>query len=46
LSGIEYEGRKPGADILAAIAEKYPHYILWILTGKTDPKAGQTKPKT
>jgi transcriptional regulator with XRE-family HTH domain len=44
LSGIEYEGRKPGADILAAIAEKYPQHILWILTGKADPKVGQTRP--
>lgn len=45
LIGIEYDGRKPGADILAAFAEKYPQHIYWLLTGKTDPKAGHTKPK-
>lgn len=45
LTGIEYDGRKPGADILAAIAEKYPEHILWILTGKADSKVGQMSPK-
>lgn len=45
VAAIEYDGNKPGADILAAIAEKYPHYILWILTGKTDSKVGQAKPR-
>lgn len=45
LQGIEYDGRKPGADILAAFAEKYPQHIYWLLTGKTDPKAGHTKPR-
>lgn len=44
LTGIEYDGRKPGADILAAIAEKYPQYILWILTGEADSKCRQIKP--
>lgn len=44
LTGIEYDGRKPGADILAAIAEKYPEYVLWILTGRTDATVGQIKP--
>lgn len=46
LTGIEYDGRKPGADILAAIAEAYPQHILWILTGKTNSKIGQTRPRT
>lgn len=45
VQGIEYDGHKPGADILAAFAEKYPQYIYWLLTGKTDAKAGHTRPK-
>lgn len=44
VAAIEYDGNKPGADILAAIAKAYPQYILWILTGKADPSAGQTRP--
>lgn len=45
LEGIEYEGKKPGADILAAIAGKYPQYMIWVLTGKADAKAGHLKPE-
>lgn len=45
LEAIEYDGSKPGADILACYAEKYPQHILWVLTGKTDQKVGQTCPK-
>lgn len=44
LQAIEYDGKKPGADILAAITDKYPQYIVWILTGKTDPGAGHLRP--
>lgn len=46
VAAIEYDGNKPGADILAAIAEKYPQHVLWLLTGKVDPKVGQTKPRS
>lgn len=44
LAAIEYDGNKPGADILGKIAEKYPQYILWVLTGKANPEVGQIKP--
>lgn len=44
LAGIEYDGNNPSAEILAAIAAKYPQYILWILTGTTDPAVGQAQP--
>lgn len=45
VAAIEYDGNKPGADILAKIAEAYPQHILWILTGKANSKLGQTRPK-
>lgn len=44
VAAIEYDGNKPGAEILAAIAKAYPQYILWILTGTADSKVGQIKP--
>lgn len=44
LAGIEYDGNKPSADILAKIAGAYPQHILWIITGKANPEVGQTKP--
>lgn len=45
LISIEREGKKPGAEILAAMAEKYPQYMIWLLTGKTDAKAGHISPQ-
>lgn len=44
LAAIEYDGNKPGAEILGKIAEKYPQHVLWILTGKTDLDVGQIRP--
>lgn len=44
LAGIEYDGNKPSANILAKIAEAYPNHILWILTGRTDPEIRQSRP--
>jgi transcriptional regulator with XRE-family HTH domain len=45
LTSIERGDRKPGADILAIYANAYPQYILWILTGTTNTKVGQIRPK-
>lgn len=44
LISIEREGKKPGTEILSAIANHYPQYIVWLLTGNTDEKAGHFKP--
>ncbi len=45
LKDMEKTTKKPGADILAALAVKYPQYMIWILTGTTDAKAGHISPE-
>lgn len=42
---IEYRGTSASVQVVAAIAEHWPEYSYWLLTGKTIPKTGQTKPK-
>ena len=44
LDGIEQKGSTPNGDTLAAICSNYPQYTLWLMTGQTDPAAGQISP--
>jgi transcriptional regulator with XRE-family HTH domain len=42
---LEYRGTSASVEAVAAVAEQWPEYSYWLLTGKTDPKVGQTRPK-
>lgn len=42
---MEQRASAPREAILKAVAEKYPEYCYWLLTGKVSPKVGQVKPK-
>jgi len=42
---LEYRGTSASVQIVAAVAEQWPEYSYWLLTGKINLKVGQTKPK-
>ncbi len=42
---LEYRGTSASVQIVAAVAEQWPEYSYWLLTGKVNLKVGQTKPK-
>ncbi len=39
------ERKRATAEHLEAIGRLWPEYSLWLLTGKTQPEAGQTSPE-
>ncbi|MBW3568087.1 MAG: helix-turn-helix domain-containing protein, partial [Proteobacteria bacterium] len=41
---MEQRASSPREPMLKAVAEKYPQYCYWLLTGKVNSKVGQTKP--
>lgn len=45
LQTLEYRGTSASVQIVAAVAEQWPEYSYWLLTGKVNLKVGQTKPK-
>lgn len=45
LETMEQRAASPREAMLKAVAEKYPEYCYWLLTGKVNSKMGQTRPK-
>lgn len=45
LQTLEYRGTSASVQLVAAVAEQWPEYSYWLLTGKVQSKMGQTKPK-
>lgn len=41
---IEYRGTSASVQVVAAVAEQWPEYSYWLLTGKVNLKAGQIRP--
>lgn len=44
LETLENRATSPREAVLKAVAEKYPEYCYWLLTGKVNSKVVQTKP--
>lgn len=42
---LEYRGTSASIQVVAAVAEQWPEYSYWLLTGKVNMKVGQIKPK-
>ncbi|WP_319379909.1 helix-turn-helix transcriptional regulator [Thiomicrorhabdus sp.] len=46
ITNLENGRQYPKFELIEKIAEKYPEYEDWILTGKEFPEAGQISPMT
>ncbi|WP_440996590.1 helix-turn-helix domain-containing protein [Arhodomonas sp. SL1] len=46
IQGIEQRGSSPRQEVMEAIANHWPQYSYWLLTGKTMPEQGQINPAT
>lgn len=42
---LEYRGKSASVQLVGAVALQWPEYSFWLLTGKTNLKLGQIKPK-
>lgn len=45
ITAIEHGRQRVTEGIIEAIAEKWPQYILWFVTGKTDEEHGHISPE-
>ncbi|MCG8434702.1 MAG: helix-turn-helix transcriptional regulator [Gammaproteobacteria bacterium] len=45
IASYEQTGRPPRAEIVEKVAKKWPQYAFWLITGKTENKSGNVKPR-
>ncbi len=45
LTKIEQQHQRAREDVIEAVATHYPHYAYWLVTGMTQPEAGNISPK-
>jgi len=46
ITNLENEKQKASIEVLEAIAEKFPQFRIWLLTGEEFPEVGQVSPMT
>lgn len=45
IEGIEQKDRVPSGDVLEKVAQTWPKYAYWLITGLTMPAAGHISPE-